>query len=351
MRVFEGNDIVERLAAISGKNIILKTMPHKYPIVAFNAGIAVFGEYAYLYPRIILGYYLYVSAIAEVKISLVDILDGSVRKRKYAAKIAVSPDNRYDIWGAEDPRIYMLDGKLAMTYTGRTKYYFSEKTETEKTYPITAFRTKTPSGNGKSGNEDGVWVKKYVHVLDRDLRRRLVSDKDAYIYIINGETFLFHRPHFIDNNYYTLISKVSPESTEDKLEELESKPWILVAKPASFEIKVGWATPPIKLNERELIVFLHGVDNDVEAYRLFAMHLEFSGDDVVIKAVTPRYIMTPREDYERYGDRPLTIFPCGLWRLNKNEYLISYGAGDYFTGIGLLRLDDLLSELDRGRIY
>ncbi len=61
--------------------------------------------------------------------------------------------------------------------------------------------------------------------------------------------------------------------------------------------------------------------------------------------------MEPRTIYERIGDRPYTIFPCGLWPVNKEEYLISYGAADYTCGIGLLRLNDLQAELDKGRIY
>ncbi|MMZ66600.1 hypothetical protein D1872_291100 [compost metagenome] len=61
--------------------------------------------------------------------------------------------------------------------------------------------------------------------------------------------------------------------------------------------------------------------------------------------------MAPKEDYEKFGDRPQTIFPCGLWPINREEYLISYGAGDYFSGIGLININELLGELDKGRIY
>ncbi|RUM47967.1 MAG: glycosidase, partial [Hyperthermus sp.] len=54
--------------------------------------------------------------------------------------------------------------------------------------------------------------------------------------------------------------------------------------------------------------------------------------------------------YEIYGDRPYTIFPCGLWQLNGKEALITYGAADYMAGIGLLNIDELKGLLDKGLI-
>ncbi len=351
MRIFEINDIVKRLTVISRKNIVFSKIPSEEAIAVFNPAIAVFENYVYLYPRVILGYYLYVSAIAEVKIPLVDVLENDVLDKKYKARIVVSPDNRYDIWGTEDPRVYILDGKLAMTYTGRTKYYFNSKIHTQKTFPMTAFRKEFPS---KKFNGENLWVKKYVHVPDNGMRLNLVSDKDAFLYKPSPDSnlLLFHRPHLVSDKFYTLISKVKGyKKVHNGVQEVIHGESIAVMEPAKHEIKIGWSTPPIRLNDKEIIAFLHGVDNDIEIYRLFAVHLEIGKEDIVIKAVTPRYIMSPKEDYERFGDRPYTVFPCGLWKLNKEEYLISYGAGDYFTGIGLINLNDLLAELDKGRIY
>ncbi|RLG90225.1 MAG: glycosidase [Thermoprotei archaeon] len=351
MRVFEINDIIKRLTVISRKNIAFSKIPSEEAIAVFNSAIAVFGNYVYLYPRVVLGYYLYVSAIAEVKIPVVDILENDVLDKKYKARIVISPDNRYDIWGTEDPRVYMLDGKLAMTYTGRTKYYFNSKVPTQKTFPMTAFRKELP---GKKPSGENLWVKKYVHVPDNGTRLNLVSDKDAFLYRPgpSSDLLLFHRPHLVGDKFYTLISRVTRyEEGPNGIQEAVHGESIAVMEPAKYEIKIGWSTPPIRLNDKEIIAFLHGVDSDIEIYRLFAIHLEIDKNDVVVKAVTPRYIMSPREDYEIFGDRPHTVFPCGLWKLSDEEYLISYGAGDYFTGIGLINLNDLLAELDKGRIY
>ncbi len=351
LRFFEVNDIVKRLTVISKKNIAFSKMPGEEAIAVFNPAIAVFEDYIYLYPRVVLGYYLYVSAIAELKIPLIDVLENNVLNKTYRASLAVLPDNKYDIWGTEDPRVYILGGRLAMTYTGRTKYYFKSNISVQKTLPITAFRREFPD---KESSGENSWEKKYVHVPKDSVRSNLISDKDAFLFEspTNDGILLFHRPYVLGNIHYTLISKIVEYRKGSKgVEEAIYSESIVVLESAKYEVKIGWSTPPIKLNSKEIIAFLHGVDNDVEVYRLFAILLEIDKDDVVVKAVTPRYIMSPKEDYEKFGDRPYTIFPCGLWKLNKEEYLISYGAGDYFAGIGLVNLNEVLAELDKGRIY
>ncbi|MNN90454.1 hypothetical protein D3C81_2084040 [compost metagenome] len=82
------------------------------------------------------------------------------------------------------------------------------------------------------------------------------------------------------------------------------------------------------------------------------MQLEYSRNEgIIVKAVTPTYIMEPKLLYEIFGDRPYTIFSCGLWRLSRDKILISYGAGDYMIGLGEIDLNELLGILDKGRIY
>ena len=105
-----------------------------------------------------------------------------------------------------------------------------------------------------------------------------------------------------------------------------------------FENKIGWAAPPIPLNEYgdKVIILLHGVDSDNIVYRVFAIELTLKDDEIIVNAVTPNYIMEPRTPYEVIGDRPLTIFPCGAVKFNKDHILITYGAGDYMIGFGII---------------
>jgi len=70
----------------------------------------------------------------------------------------------------------------------------------------------------------------------------------------------------------------------------------------------------------QLMMFLYGVDRDGVVYRVFAAKLKLRGEEIVVEAVTPRYIMEPRTPYEIIGDRPAVVFPCGAVKIDKGVY-------------------------------
>ncbi len=346
-RVFGTNDIVRRLAVISSNRVFINNYPISNPAAVFNPAIVVEGDYARIYARIIVGYFLYVSAIVEINVPLEDIYSGNANINYYSAEPVIYPSIRYDIWGTEDPRAYSIDGRLLLTYTGRTVNYYNPAIRIERTIPVTAERYR--SNRWANG-----WRKIHVYKLPHDLSRHVVSDKDAFLVKHNGSYYLFHRPHMDDEVYYLVISRVDGEelfrNDLEKPMEITVKDTVEILRPAGFEEKIGWAMPPIRIGGDRLIAFIHAVDREIKAYRLFAVEIELKRDEVIVTAVTPTYIMEPRDPYEIFGDRPYTIFPCGLWRVD-NSYLVSYGAADYVVGIGELDIEALHGFLDKGRIY
>ena len=307
------------------------------------------GEYAHIYSRIIIGYYMYVSAIVKLDIPLEDIYSGAININQYSAKLQIIPSTRYDIWGTEDPRAYKIEDYTCMTYVGRTVYYFNPVHRKERTLPITAVRVR----NGRWKAE---WRKFYVHVLPQPLRDHVISDKDAFLYDDGGNVYFFHRPHLDDEHFYILVSRVDRNVLLEKLREASHIPTEVVAKDpvwitrhAPFEEKLGWAAPPIEISKGEALVLVHALENEIMSYRVFAMLLEL-GKEITVKAVTPYYIMAPKTSYELYGDRPYVVFPCGCVMLD-NKLIITYGAADLMTGIAEIELSELLSILDKGRIY
>ena len=163
----------------------------------------------------------------------------------------------------------------------------------------------------------------------------------------------------IDGKQLLVISRLPDYNKENNVVEKKYKEIrivkaynpVEVLPPAKFEIKNGWAMPPIMVKDGLFIAFIHGVDHEIEAYRLYAILLRISRNEIAVEAVTPTYIMEPKLLPEIMGDRPYTIFPTGLWKLNKDEYLIAYGAGDHSVGIGLFNINDIYDLLDAGRIY
>ncbi len=341
VRRFETKDIVKRLGSITPKRLVLRNYPVENPTAVFNAAVTVDGDKAVIIARIVMGYFLYVSAIVSFEIPVQELIDGSFSRKVVEASIILYPSTKYDIWGAEDPRVYEFDGRIYMTYTGRTAEYFKPVASLERTLPVTAVKC----GNG--------WCRRYVHVMAKSLRRHVISDKDAFLSRLDGEAVFLHRPHMDDNYQYLAASKVpDKELRGEGFVELEGRDTTWVMPHAGFEEKLGWSAPLIRLGSDRLVAIAHGVDNVIEVYRALAIMLKYSrSEGFVVEAVTPTYIMEPRHPSELFGDRPYTIFPCGAWLISKDEAIITYGAGDYVVGVGLLDINELMGMLDKGRIY
>lgn len=330
-------DIFERRGVLSPSRIILRNYPVPHPLTAFNAGARLAGEELYVYPRIVLGYYKYVSSIVELRIPLEDLEGGGVSLNSYVGDVVVTPSTRFDIWGAEDPRVYSIGGRPYMTYTGRTLSYFDPEAQIEKTLPVTAVR------------EAGRWEKRLVFKLPQGAG--LVSDKDAFLCEVGERLYLFHRPHLLSGSFHLVVSMLDDSvlTAGAGLREVEVQGGFEVLRPAPFESKLGWAAPPLQVGAESVVALVHAVDREGIVYRVFAVRLKLSARGVAVEAVTPHYIMEPRAPYEVVGDRPYTIFPCGLVKVG-DEVLITYGAGDYVVGFAAARLDELLASLEEGEL-
>lgn len=330
LREFKTRDIVRRLLVITADRVRLKGHPTAKPVTIFNPSLSVREGEVRVYARIILGYYTYSSAVAEFSMPLDEVYASG--SRSYEAEIRVYPDCRYDYWGVEDPRVYEMDGRLLMTYCGRTVNYFNPTMRNERTLPVTAVLEKDE------------WRKTWVFRMPEKLRSYVINDKNAFL-MKGKELLLFHRLHLADDRFYLTLSRVPMDMKTGKLREILITDTSTVFEPADFEQKLGWATPPVQAG-RESIVLIHGVSRETRCYRVFAVLVDSQGR---VTAVTPHYIMEPKEIYEIYGDRPHIVFPCGAQRID-DKILISYGATDSVVGIGEIDLSELLSILDKNRL-
>lgn len=319
-------DIVKRIGVITPNNVRLKKHPVGKPVSIFNPSFIIRNDELIVYARTILGYFTYASVITEIFIPIEKL--NEISKIEHPAEIKIFPDNRYDIWGVEDPRATEIDGKICITYCGRTVNYFNQSVWRERTLPITAILS--------SG-----WKKICVYRLPKEMRGFVISDKDAFVVKTKYGYKLFHRLHMKDDNFYLVIGDIDGKMEERELKEVEVKNTSLVMRPADFEEKIGWSTPPVRIG-KYLILFLHGVDKEMKRYRVFAVAMD---EKLRLKAVTPYYIMEPKEIYEIFGDRPHTIFPCGAQKLD-DKILLSYGAGDSVLAFGEIDVEELLSLLN-----
>jgi len=326
-------DIVKRLGVITADRVHLKKYPLSNPVTIFNPSLIMENGVVILYGRVTVGYYTYASAVAEVKIPYEEI-HNSLTLGRYTGEIRVFPDNKFDLYGVEDPRVYEIEGNRLMTYCGRTVDYFNPAIRTERTLPVTAIFS------------NGEWKKICVLRMSPEMREFVVSDKNAFLMKINNSLRLFHRLHMRDEKFYAVISEV-PETLLNltELTDISVGNTVLALEPAKFELKIGWGTPPVKI-DNEYLFFLHGLDGSSMHYKVFALLMN---ENLEITAITPYYIMAPKEIYETYGDRPFVVFPCGSQMVD-DSILISYGAADFAMGIGEIDASELMSILDSNRI-
>jgi len=330
LRRNETRDIVKRIGAITADRLHLANFPLGRPTVVFNATIFFDEDSFEVYARIIMGYYTYASAIVKFFIPLEELYE--ITQSHFTANILISPENKYDIWGTEDPRATEVRGKRIITYTGRTINFFDPHIRIERTLPIICIE------------ENNIWRKIAVFKL-RNVE--IVSNKDAFLVDIEGLK-LFHRPHTSGpkEEHFCAISEVPDDILEEKeFKEIELDTMKIVLEPAPFEEKIGWGTPPVKVDD-EYLLLLHATDKEMRWYRVFAVLMD---EKCNVTAVTPYYIMKPKENYERYGDRPLVVFPCGAAIID-DELIISYGAADTAIAFGEIDISELISILDKNRI-
>jgi beta-1,2-mannobiose phosphorylase / 1,2-beta-oligomannan phosphorylase len=155
------------------------------------------------------------------------------------------------------------------------------------------------------------------------------EDKNAAILPerVGGEWILFHRPtsHFATARPGISLSRSSDLRTwslpEAVMEPRDGAWW------DSLRIGIG---PPLLKTEHGWLLLYHGVKETVAApiYRVGLALLDLEDPTRVLRRCAD-WVLSPREPYERQGDVPNALFPCGLIHdRDRGELRLYYGASD-----------------------
>jgi predicted GH43/DUF377 family glycosyl hydrolase len=175
---------------------------------------------------------------------------------------------------------------------------------------------------------------------------RQPEDKNAALlpHRIDGRWVLLHRPKTLVGGAHgeILLSRsddlVSWSAPEQVMETREGAWW--------DSLRIGIGPPPLRTEHGWLLVY-HGVKQTVsgDLYRVGLALLDLEEPTRVLHRL-PSWVLAPLAPYERTGDVPNIVFPCGLVHDQaSDELLLYYGAADSSICLAKARLRDVLDAL------
>ena len=175
---------------------------------------------------------------------------------------------------------------------------------------------------------------------------RQADDKNAALLPnrIGGNWVLFHRPTTVlgESRSSILLSRspdlVNWSAPEPVLRPREGAWW--------DSLRIGIGPPPLRTEAGWLIIY-HGVKETVGGaiYRV-GLALADLEEPTRVLGRLPEWVLSPLAPYERVGDVPNTVFPCGaLHDPASGEIRLYYGAADTTVCLATAQLDDLLDAV------
>lgn len=229
--------------------------------------------------------------------------------------VTSSSDSYYEIYeryGIEDPRITQIKDLYYITYT--------------------AF--------GPYGTRVGIGCTKDFTHFERIALATEVDNKDAVLFPekIGGYYAMIDRPSGMGRREGSIWISYSPD-----LVHWGRARAILNPEPGWGSSKLGISTPPIK-TEAGWLTLYHGVRDTAggRLYRIGALLLDLQDPEKIVGS-TSHFIFGPQEIYERLGDVPNVVFPCGLILEDDGIIRMFYGAADTCIGLAEARVEHILN--------
>jgi beta-1,2-mannobiose phosphorylase / 1,2-beta-oligomannan phosphorylase len=224
----------------------------------------------------------------------------------------IAPDNQYEEFGIEDPRITAIGNLYYITYTAVSRHGITVRLMT-----TADFERFDDRGN----------------IFHSD-------NKDCVIFPqkVNGKYFALHRPSYSQFGQPDIWTAES-----DNLVDWGNHKILCDARVSYAEsARVGAGAVPF-LTDSGWVEVYHSADS-MNRYHLAAMLLSENDPNIVIKR-SSRPLVEPTEDYERKGFMNNVVFTCGLLQ-NKTELSVYYGVCDESIALCKISMEEVLSNME-----
>lgn len=240
----------------------------------------------------------------------------------------IKPEQNWEKFGLEDPRVTYLDGKYYIFYTAISKYppdpesikvglaISPDLASISEKHLITPFNAKGMS-----------------------LFPKKINGKYAVIFTADSD----YPPSKVSIALFTKIEDLWSESYWKKWHKSASDHSIPLVWTDLDRIDVG--SPPIETPYGWLVLYCTIKDHQSpkRQFQVRAVILD-ANDPKKIKAIIKKPILVPETNYEKGGNIPNVIFPtCGI--INDDILSIYYSAGDTSICIAEISLKDLYSHM------
>ena len=175
---------------------------------------------------------------------------------------------------------------------------------------------------------------------------RQPEDKNAALlpYRIDGRWVMLHRPK---TEYGGARGEILLSRSED-LVSWSAPEQVMQPRAGAWwdSGRIGIGPPPLRTEHGWLLVY-HGVKQTVtgDLYRVGLALLDLDEPTRVLHRL-PEWILWPLAAYERVGDVPNVVFPCGLVHDAKTgEIRLYYGAADSCICLATAQLSELLDAV------
>jgi beta-1,2-mannobiose phosphorylase / 1,2-beta-oligomannan phosphorylase len=161
---------------------------------------------------------------------------------------------------------------------------------------------------------------------------------------VDGKWILFHRP---TSGFATARAGIALSRSTD-LRSWSAPEVVMQPRRGAWwdSLRIGIGPPLLKTEHGWLLVY-HGVKETVSGaiYRVGLALLDLDEPTRVLRR-TGDWVLAPREAYERGGDVPNALFPCGLIHdKSSGELRLYYGAADTSICLATAEYDDVLDAV------
>jgi predicted GH43/DUF377 family glycosyl hydrolase len=270
---------------------------------------------------------------AELNLSVVGIAESTDGIGFSKRKLFIEPEEDWEKFGLEDPRITYMDGRYFIFYTALSSW------------PPTAPNIRVGLAISKDLKTiDEKHLVTPFNAKSMSLFPEKINGKYAVVFTSDSD----HPPSSVAIAYFTELSDLWNPAFWHEWHETVEEHTIPLVWSDTDRVDVG--SQPIKTPYGWLLIYCNIKDHEFgdKQFQVRAVLLDLTNPQKIIGVIKDP-LLTPEEPYEEEGRLPNTIFPtCGL--IDKDTFSIYYSSTDTSVCLATVSLQELYKNIQTNNV-